>query len=140
MKKPLLAFGLVALAGIGIGQATTSFIPIARWLGFYQREDISQYQLWTPHSPQSPSFYMTVTERIELIQVSGSTLNPIKIVQTPNGSPPPVLLDFDDINELSRPIIIDPQMWSVPISLWVIGNIDKGPSGEYGAYVLYRTM
>lgn len=139
----MLAFTLVALAGMAVGQATVSLVPIARWLGFYQRVDLSQIQMWTPTTATYDEFViLPVTERIEVVRrwSKGSFMDIVEIDN--NGDFVSSLLMTAHLPEPSfvNPIVVDPIMWGKKVGVRLL-TTDFGEYGvPYSAMLQYRTM
>lgn len=148
MKKPLLAFSLVALAGMAVGQATTSFIPIARWLGFYQREDISQVKLWNPVQQSAGYAYLPITEPISIIKAMGQGPADMHVVEWDPVSETEVGVLFeinqggtpDDLNPNHHPLRLDPGMFGATHTAIRLVPARTTYNGNKTAILMYRTL
>jgi hypothetical protein len=144
MKKPMLALALVALAGMAVGQATVSLVPIARWLGFYQRVDLSQIQMWTPITTTGLEEFviLPVTERIEVVRrySAGDFMELVEIDS--NGDFVGILLKTGYLYEPSfvNPIVVDPIMWGKKVGVRLRTTTLGEPGPTYSALLQYRTM
>ena len=143
MKKPMLAFTLVALAGMAVGQATVSLVPIARWLGFYQRADISQVQMWTPTTTTANEYVIfPVTERIEVVRRygAGSFFDLVEIDANGDFVGTLMLTAYFPEPSFTNPIVVDPIMWGKKVGVRM-RTTDLGEFGvPYSVLLQYRTM
>lgn len=143
MKKITLAATLAALAGIALGQnvaGTMPFFDIARWLGTYNRADLTQTTVWTYGEGGSSTSELRgfeVTDLIEVVGFEGEYLAVCRKAGTQVGQP---LWKGTFVGNMR----IDPEMFGhSPIMVAVMPELVDNSGSGYGnrraGYIAYRT-